>query len=428
MGWDPSLPTLPSRSMNDMELQSMNAIQHRWPEEGLIRVPNWVYQEREVYAAEQARIFQGPAWHYLALEAELPDAGDFKTTFVGDASVVVTRDRDGEIHAFENRCAHRGSLICLKNRGNAKDFTCVYHAWNYDLQGTLRGVAFRRGVKGKGGMPATFRMEDHGPRKLKVARFSELVFGTFAADAPEIESYLGPEIATRIRRVLAKPVTVLGSYTQALPNNWKLYVENVKDSYHASLLHVFFTTFEINRLSQSGGIIVDESGGNHVSYSKLDTKAGTEYDDLRSKLEDFRLADPSLLESVDEFGDGVTLQILSVFPSFVLQQVQNCLAVRQVVPKSTTATDLVWTYLGFADDDNRMRTLRLKQANLVGPAGYISMEDGAVGGFVQRGIAGAPHGRAVVEMGGHGAESQDTRATETSVRGFWKAYRQLMEL
>jgi Ring hydroxylating alpha subunit (catalytic domain) len=193
-------------------------------------------------------------------------------------------------------------------------------------------------------------------------------------------------------------------------------------------LHVFFTTFEINRLSQSGGIIVDESGGNHASYSKLDTKAGAEYDDLRSKLEDFRLADPSLLATIDEFGDGVTLQILSVFPSFVLQQVQNSLAVRQVVPKSTTETDLVWTYLGFGDDDERLRTLRLKQANLVGPAGYISMEDGAVGGFVQRGIAGAPHARAVVEMGGHGAESQDTRATETSVRGFWKAYRQLMEL
>jgi anthranilate 1,2-dioxygenase large subunit/terephthalate 1,2-dioxygenase oxygenase component alpha subunit len=59
----------------------------------------------------------------------------------------------------------------------------------------------------------------------------------------------------------------------------------------------------------------------------------------------------------------------------------------------------------------------------VGPAGFISMEDGAVGGFVQRGIAGAQGLEAIVEMGGDGTESSEGRATETSVRGFWKAYR-----
>ena len=59
--------------------------------------------------------------------------------------------------------------------------------------------------------------------------------------------------------MLHKPVEVIGRFTQALPNNWKLYVENVKDSYHASLLHLFFTTFELNRLSQKGGVIVDET-------------------------------------------------------------------------------------------------------------------------------------------------------------------------
>jgi hypothetical protein len=70
--------------------------------------------------------------------------------------------------------------------------------------------------------------------------------------------------------------------------------------------------------------------------------------------------------------------------------------------------------------------MRLKQFNLVGPAGYVSMEDGAVGGFVQRGVAAAPTAQSVVEMGGATAESQDTRATEASVRGFWKAWRACM--
>jgi hypothetical protein len=70
-----------------------------------------------------------------------------------------------------------------------------------------------------------------------------------------------------------------------------------------------------------------------------------------------------------------------------------------------------------------MTRRRLKQQNLVGPAGFVSMEDGCVGGFVQRGIAAAGGQESVVEMGGAGAESQATRATEASVRGFWKAYR-----
>ena len=126
------------------------------------------------------------------------------------------------------------------------------------------------------------------------------------------------------------------------------------------------------------------------------------------------------------FGDGIQLQILTIFPNFVLQQIQNCLAVRQVLPKGPGAMELHWTYFGFDDDSEEMRRRRLKQANLVGPAGYVSMEDGCVGGFVQRGAAAAADELSVVNMGGDGAESQETRATEASVRGFWKAYRRYM--
>jgi hypothetical protein len=90
--------------------------------------------------------------------------------------------------------------------------------------------------------------------------------------------------------------------------------------------------------------------------------------------------------------------------------------------------ELYWTYLGFADDTQDLRKLRLKQANLIGPAGFVTMEDGCLGGFVQRGTAAAQEEEAVVEMGGDEAASQATRATEVSVRGFWKAYRDTMGL
>ncbi|MDD2162256.1 MULTISPECIES: aromatic ring-hydroxylating dioxygenase subunit alpha [Pseudomonas] len=419
----------------------MNIITDRVPEnpqwpDGLTRVPYWAFQSAAMYKDEQTRLFQGPHWNYLCLEAEIPEPGDFKTSFIGETSIVVTRDSDGELYAFENRCAHRGALLALEDSGKAKDFTCVYHAWSYNLQGDLTGIAFKDGIKGNGGMAPSFCMEQHGPRKLRVATVHGLVFGSFSDDVPDIEEYLGEEILSRIERVLGgrKPV-VLGRFTQMLPNNWKLYIENVKDSYHASILHLFFTTFEINRLSQRGAIIVDESGGHHVSYSAIDREAERQAERDASYAEQsirsdsaYQLQDPSLLEGFSEVGDDVTLQILSIFPCFVLQQIQNSVAVRQVLPRGVETTQLNWTYLGFEDDTPEQRLTRLKQANLVGPAGYISMEDGCVGGFVQRGIAGASNHSAVLEMGGIDAESSDSRITEASIRGFWKAYRAAMDL
>lgn len=400
-----------------------------WQRAANTRIPYALYGDEAVAVTEQERIFRGEVWNYLCLDAEVPEAGDFRTTFAGETPVIVVRDADGEIYAFENRCAHRGALIALEKSGKAENFQCVYHAWSYNRQGDLVGVAFEKGVKGQGGMTASFCKEEHGPRKLRVATFCGLVFGSFSDDVPSIEDYLGEEICGRIERVLHKPVEVIGRFTQALPNNWKLYFENVKDSYHASLLHMFFTTFELNRLSQKGGVIVDETGGHHVSYSMIDPSARDDSyrsQAIRSDNDQYRLKDPTLLSGFQEQQDGVTLQILSVFPGFVLQQIQNCLAVRQILPKGTSRTELNWTYLGYVDDTPEQRKVRLKQSNLVGPAGFISMEDGAVGGFVQRGIAGAAALDAVVEMGGDNTSSSEGRATESSVRGFWKAYRRHM--
>ncbi len=398
-----------------------------WPVDGFSRVPYRVFESPEVLDAEQRRIFEGPVWNYLGLEAEVPHTGDFKTTFVGRMPVVMSRDADGEVYAFENRCAHRGALICLEDFGHATEHTCVYHAWRYDLQGNLRGVAFEKGVNGKGGMPAQFCHEDHGPRKLRTTTFCGLVFASLHDDVPPIDEYLGEEVSARLERVLHKPVEVIGRFTQALPNNWKLYTENVRDTYHASLLHTFFTTFGITRLTQEGGVFISDGGGHHASasYSRVIEGEEGQYRQqaLRADNQALQIGDLSMLESVDEIGDGIVLQMLSVFPGFVLQQIHNCIAIRQVLPTGVESTDLNWTYLGYADDTEAMRRMRLKQANLVGPAGFVSMEDGAVGGFVQRGIQAAGDLDAVIEMGGDGTETADYRVTEAAIRGFWRTYR-----
>src|SRR5579864_173585 len=110
---------------------------YSWPKEGVSRVPYWVYLDQHIYEMEQEKIFRGSTWNYVGLEAELPSPGDFKTTAVGDTPVIITRDKQGQLHAIVNKCAHRGARVCRSPYGNATHFTCIYHQWNYDLKGDL---------------------------------------------------------------------------------------------------------------------------------------------------------------------------------------------------------------------------------------------------------------------------------------------------
>ena len=399
-----------------------------WPSNGISEVPFRLYTDPEQYRLEQERIFKGPTWSYLCLATEIAEPGDWVATTVGEVAVIVARGPDGRINAFVNRCAHRGNLLCLTNKGRGREITCIYHGWSYDLEGRLTAVAFEKGVRRQGGMPPEFRKEEHHLQRLRVAELAGLVFGTFSDETPDLETYLGPLVTGGMRRVLNRPATIIGRSTQILPNNWKLYAENVKDTYHASILHAFLTTFRINRLSQPGSINIDDSGGNHFSQAKLDYAAeDAEYKAaaLRSDT-DLKLQDNSVVESVDEYGDQVSVQILTVFPNMVLQQIRNTIAVRVLKPRSVDRAELEWIHLGFADDDAAMTERRLRQGNLVGPAGYIALEDGCVGGFVQRALQYNDDGEGVVMMGGHDAQSQNFRASEAAIRGFWKKYRTLM--
>jgi phenylpropionate dioxygenase-like ring-hydroxylating dioxygenase large terminal subunit len=373
-----SKPLIPASTQERARMTVLGA-ERNWPADGITRVPYWIYSDREIYQQEQVRIFRGSTWSFLCLEAELPGPNTWRTANLGEMPVVVTRDNDGLVHAFENRCAHRCSLLCLTDRGEDRRFTCVYHNWTYDLEGNLIGVAFRRGLAGQGGLPADCRPESQAPRKLRVEILAGLVFGTLPQEAPSLEEYLGPEIVARIRRVMKAPVRLLGSYSQMLPSNWKLYVENSKDSYHASLLHTFFTTFRLNRLTQKGGLIINASGSGHVSYAYAEDTGGKEYEQagLRAAREGLRLEAPELLDWVDEFGDGIGQHILAVFPNFMLHQLRNLLMTRHVIPRGVDRTELVYTAFGFEDDDEAMTERRLRLANLVGPAGFVSMEDGA---------------------------------------------------
>jgi anthranilate 1,2-dioxygenase large subunit/terephthalate 1,2-dioxygenase oxygenase component alpha subunit len=404
-----------------------------WPDEGLTRVPYRVFDDAEVYAREQSALFRGPTWNYLGLDCEIPKPGDYRLNFVGDTPVILCRDRDGEVHAMVNRCAHRGALVCFEKTGNRERFTCVYHNWTYDLHGNLTSVAFKRGVRGKGGMPDDFDNAKHGLERVRVASYRGIHFGTFSQNTPPVEQYLGPLMSRYLDRAYNRPMRVLGQHSQYLKNNWKLVMENVRDPYHASILHLFLGSFGLSRQTMKGEALLDDSGWHHIVYTKraTDDIRGSEYEggkipNMKSHL---KLADPKLLEGWPEFDDGITNMVQTVFPTVTFQQISNCLGVRHLVPRGPTGCELFWTLLGYEDDEEWQVRIRARQANLVGPAGLVSLEDGAVTNFVQRGIRGSgATAAAVVELGGASVESTENRVTEATIRGFWKGYREVMGL
>jgi anthranilate 1,2-dioxygenase large subunit len=402
-----------------------------WPTRDYSRVPYRLYHDSEAYEAEQQRIFRGPAWHVLALEAEIPNPGDFRLTWVGDTPVIVNREADGRVHAFVNRCAHRGAMVRRELSGNASEHTCIYHQWCYGLDGALKSIPFRRGVRGKGGLDPGFEMAGHGLRRLRVGAVSGVVFGTLADNAEPLDDYLGPAVLAHLARLFDRPVRILGYNRQRIRANWKLYAENTRDNYHASLLHEFLVTFGLDRSTQVGGVKMDARHRHNITWAEAESDtaedAAAAYGDARVRSNYLTLQEPELVRFRPERADPLNLAVTSVFPGAVFVQISNSLAVRQIRPRGVDEVEVFQTMLGYADDPPDMLLHRLRQANLVGPAGLVSMEDGEAIEIAHRASKPEGDGSTVIELGGAGIISdRDYRVTDVPVRGFWSYYAELL--
>lgn len=407
---------------------SPTAIPHTWPAEGNARIPYWAYTDPAVYAREQERIFRGRSWNYVCLAAEVPNPGDYKRTFIGDAPVVVTREADGSLHCFENRCAHRGVQFCQKHLGNAREFICPYHQWTYNLKGDLIGVPFMRGVKQQGGMPPDFKREHHGLTKLKVEERNGCVFASFASDTEPLAEYIGPSILPLYDRIFdGRELEVLGYQRQLIPANWKLMFENIKDPYHATLLHVFLVSFGLFRADQPSAVRMDATGRHGALLSwraNAPAAAEAEVKDIRSMTQ-LKLIDPTLLQPEREFPE-FTVVMTTLWPNIIIQQQSNTLAMRQLITKGPEAFELAWTYFGYKGEPEELRNKRLRQANLMGPSGYVSMDDSEVMKFSQDGIRPYTQYDGVMEMGGRDWKDEPHMVTEGVIRGFYDYYRNVM--
>jgi salicylate 5-hydroxylase large subunit len=426
----------------------------RWSQPGSSRVPFWAYTDEQLYQRELEKIFYGPHWCYVGLAAEIPNLGDFKLSHVGERQVVMVRDRvapkdrdtDHGIRVVENRCAHRGVRFCQNPQGNARSFVCPYHQWTYKLNGDLAGLPFKDGVKDgdcvNGGMPEGFELKDHGLTKLRVAVLHGLVFASFSDAAEPLEDYLGSNVLPWLDRIFkGRQLTLLGYNRQRIPGNWKLMMENIKDPYHPGLLHTWFVTFGLWRADQKSRMVMDQHGRHAVMISRRNeggqnaavTEGVTSFK-ANMALQDDRLLDvvPEAWWTVDDPsnpGTAITptVTMITLFPSLIIQQQVNSLSTRHIVPRGQGEFDFVWTHFGFADDTPEMTRRRLRQANLFGPAGFVSADDGEVIEFSQAGFAQwGETGETLCELGGTGTEMTEHMVTETLIRSMYAYWKKVM--
>lgn len=203
--------------------------------------PGWVhrsvYTNPEIFRLEMERLF-GRAWIYVAHESQIPNPGDFFRTRMGAAEVLVTRGPDGGIHILKNACAHRGAQLCAQDSGNADRFFCPYHAWGFKNDGKLARVPHPQSY------PDGFKVGD--PRldlksAPRVASYRGFVFGSWAADGPDLEAALGPmtrAIDNLVDRAPGGEIEVAGGRFRLVYNgNWKFHHENANDTVHPSFVH-----------------------------------------------------------------------------------------------------------------------------------------------------------------------------------------------
>ena len=197
------------------------------------RVAGQLYTDPEIFKEEMEKIFY-KTWVWVAHESEIPEAGSFKTTWVGDQPVIVNRDRKGNFNTLLNRCRHRGATVCDQRKGKANGFTCPYHNWSYTHDGRLRGVPYPDGYEG------VLKKEELGLQTLRTESYLGMIFATFNEDIEPLEDHLGDAkiwMERFLKQTNGYPCKVIGAHKFRFNGNWKIQLENTTDGYHFPMVH-----------------------------------------------------------------------------------------------------------------------------------------------------------------------------------------------
>jgi phenylpropionate dioxygenase-like ring-hydroxylating dioxygenase large terminal subunit len=190
-------------------------------------MPKSVYTSPSFAALEQTQIF-AKDWLCAGRAEALPNPGDYLTMSIAGEPVIVLRDKGGALRAMSNVCRHRMSTL-LEGRGNVRSIVCPYHAWTYNLDGTLRGAPAMT-------LNESFCKDQIALPQVRVRNWLGWIMVTLNPDAPEpalqlkdVENLVGYlDMASHVE-------TFREEFRWA--TNWKVLAENFMESYHLPVCH-----------------------------------------------------------------------------------------------------------------------------------------------------------------------------------------------
>jgi len=187
------------------------------------------YVDEQYSQVEAERVF-GMNWFCVGHTQELTSPGDVKVVDIGDSlSFILTKDKQGELHAFYNTCSHRGAKLCTTSATNCKQLVCPYHWWAYRLDGTLKSTP-----------PACTpkeRKENLSLREVPgLEVFAGMIFLNQQPNPPPLADSLG-DLPQKLERYDFEDMELHDVTNFDIKGNWKLVAENFVDFYHINAVH-----------------------------------------------------------------------------------------------------------------------------------------------------------------------------------------------
>ena len=198
--------------------------------QGSQSLPRQFYTSETVYKMD-IQHYWNHSWIWVGHINQIPNVGDFLLFDYGYESVIIARDKNNSVNAFLNVCRHRGSRVCIEKSGNTRVFVCPYHAWTYELNGSLRAARE---------MEDNFNTAEYSLKKVNLRIFHGLIFICVADNPPNIDEGL-LQLEPLVEPFEFENLKIVHSANYPVAANWKLALENYMECYHCAPAHLEYS-------------------------------------------------------------------------------------------------------------------------------------------------------------------------------------------
>lgn len=411
--------------------------------EDCVHVSRRLFYDDAIFEVEKTKVF-GRSWLFLGHESQIAKLGDYFLTRMADESVILTRDKKGNINAFLNTCRHRGLKVCRADRGNTSTFVCPYHGWTYGVDGALRGVPGE-----KDSFPDGLDKKSFGLVPVaKVENYKGLIFGNFDENASSLKDDLGPMAWYLDIHLDRSPggTEVLGVQKWIIDTNWKMPAENqIGDVIHGPLSHASVFDMiggadapEVASVVKHGlNVSLPNGHGCLVAGMNEPERMGGAMDPTLKPLINGHFADTKeyRVKQLGELREHLDVATATVFPTFSL--LGRNFTIRVAHPLSGSKTEYwAWVLVDKAAPDAVKQAFKKMYQTTFGPVGLLESDDGENWSEVTTGAQGSQSVKHDFYYGmGMGCEGPHDELpgqvghtmSEHPQRGFYKHWRTLMQ-